>query len=256
MAVRLTLSAALALALVAAAGTLTGHHTGGSPSRATVFGPGVKLVESTADPTIPEVDIIGTQDGSVAPPLNTTIDTGDSSMITVTIQAQRPPNPTCTLISLGNGNLTNMIIQNEGSKLHVYIDTRKHPSVGVGFNLDRPDAPKVLASVGADYTAVRAGLADLTPQQINNLLGADIAGATSRARQYIPNLNALSPGRQAAMIDMAFNLANKLGQFKLTLSAVNAGNYQGAADGMLKSLWARQVGARAVRDSDNMIACH
>jgi lysozyme len=47
---------------------------------------------------------------------------------------------------------------------------------------------------------------------------------------------------------MAFNLGiKKLMEFKNTLKAMSEGRYADAADGMRKSLWAKQVGKRAER---------
>ena len=251
--VRLALSACAALALIAVTMTPSGHPAAKTPPRAATFGPGIKLVE---EDQIPEVDIVGTQDGSWPVPFDWFSYPGDSSMVTVTVMANRPSPPTCTFSTLNSSNLRNMISANEGSQPHVYTDTQGHPSVGVGFNLDRPDAARTLASVGANYNAVRSGQANLTPTQINQLLGADIAAASSRARHYFSTFNSLSAGQQAALVDMAFNLSNKLSQFKNMIADINAGNYSAASTAALQSLWAAQVGSRSVRDADNLVACH
>ena len=50
------------------------------------------------------------------------------------------------------------------------------------------------------------------------------------------------------LADMCFNLGiNRLLGFKNTLAAIKAGDYEAAADGMLASMWAKQVGKRAHR---------
>jgi lysozyme len=47
---------------------------------------------------------------------------------------------------------------------------------------------------------------------------------------------------------MCFNLGvTRLGGFVNTLAAMKRGDYEAAADGMMKSLWASQVGRRAQR---------
>ncbi len=56
------------------------------------------------------------------------------------------------------------------------------------------------------------------------------------------------------MCNMAFNLgATKLAGFVRFLAAVQAGSYEVAAHEMAASLWARQVGERAVRLEGMMI---
>ena len=51
----------------------------------------------------------------------------------------------------------------------VYIDTEQHPTVGIGFNLDRSDARRHLSAVGANYDQIRTGSATLTDYQIRTL---------------------------------------------------------------------------------------
>ena len=52
---------------------------------------------------------------------------------------------------------------------------------------------------------------------------------------------------------MAFNLGVQgLLKFRNTLGMVRDGDYDGAARGMLASLWARQVKGRATRLADQM----
>jgi lysozyme len=56
----------------------------------------------------------------------------------------------------------------------------------------------------------------------------------------------LAAARQAVLIDMAYNLGvTGLFEFKHMLADIAAGRYELAADAMLSSEWASQVGARA-----------
>ena len=146
-----------------------------------------------------------------------------------------------------------MTEQFEGRKKHVYTDTLGHPSVGIGFNLDRGDARDRLAAVGADYDAVRAGTADLTDAQIDALYTSDYAAARQQAASIVgPSFDSLSQARQDVLTDMTFNMNSKVRGFSTMLSHLRSGDYSGAADAMLDSRWAHQVGNRADADARMM----
>lgn len=58
------------------------------------------------------------------------------------------------------------------------------------------------------------------------------------------------------MWNMAYNMGiHRLGEFKRMLACIQAGDYGGAADAALDSLWADQVGARAKRIADLYRSC-
>ena len=152
---------------------------------------------------------------------------------------------------LANGRA--MTEQFEGRREHVYTDTLGHPTVGIGFNLDRADARDRLAAVGADYDAVRAGTADLTDTQINALYAGDYAAARQKAADIVgPGFYSLSQARQDVVTDMTFNMSSKVRGFNTMLNNLRSGDYSGAADAMLDSRWAHQVGNRADADARMM----
>jgi lysozyme len=63
----------------------------------------------------------------------------------------------------------------------------------------------------------------------------------------------LTPARQNVIINMAYNIGIAgLGKFSRMWSAVRDGDYDQAADEMLNSRWARQVGNRAVELAEQM----
>ncbi|MFF3855607.1 glycoside hydrolase family protein [Micromonospora sp. NPDC002575] len=132
---------------------------------------------------------------------------------------------------------------------HVYVDTKGHPTVGIGFNLDRADARARLAAVGANYDDVRAGRVDLTQVQITILFEQTIAEATSDAYTLLVNFDQLSTARQAVVIDMIFNLGRAgVAQFHNMLAALDRGDYETAASEMENSAWKQQTGTRASQD--------
>ncbi|MFG1899903.1 glycoside hydrolase family protein [Micromonospora carbonacea] len=142
---------------------------------------------------------------------------------------------------------------------HVYVDTKGHPTVGIGFNLDRADARARLAAVGANYDDVRAGRVNLTQVQITILFEQTIAEATTDAYALVPNFDLLSTARQAVLIDMIFNLGRTgVAQFQDMLAALNRGDYETAASEMENSAWKQQMGTRATQDvtlMDRGIVC-
>ena len=115
----------------------------------------------------------------------------------------------------------------EGRRKKPYEDTVGKLTIGVGHNLtDR-------------------GLSD---RIIDLILDEDINEHWKELVAVAPWIVSLSEVRQRVLLDMAFNLGvPSLMTFKQTLSAVKNGDYWLAAQGMLASKWARQVGARATR---------
>lgn len=141
--------------------------------------------------------------------------------------------------------LKRSLVRHEGRRSVVYVDSEGHPTIGVGFNLDRGDAKTLLAWVGADYAAVMAG-APLTGDQIDRLLDRTAADAVQSLRANIPGFDELPDVVQLALSDMCFNLGwPRLRCFVRTLAAVVRQDWSAMADEMLDSLWAKQVGARA-----------
>ena len=79
------------------------------------------------------------------------------------------------------------------------------------------------------------------------LLDNDIRRVRLELEKAVPAYLSLSDRRQASLIDMCFNLGlSRFLQFKKMLAAIYARNYAKAADEMLSSGWAAQVGNRAL----------
>jgi lysozyme len=119
----------------------------------------------------------------------------------------------------------------EGVRKKPYKDTVGKLTIGVGRNLDD------------------VGLSD---DEINFLLKNDIEKVLTKLRE-LPYWNYLTDNRKLVLIDMAFNLgfAGLMG-FKQTLKAVELKNYRLAAELMIISKWAKQVGKRAQTLADMM----
>jgi lysozyme len=120
----------------------------------------------------------------------------------------------------------------EGKRNRMYLDSRGIPTIGIGHNLrDKPISD----------AAVRAIFED------------DLADAEADAKRIFACFDKLSDARKAVVVNMAFNMGYAtLSQFKHTIAMVDAGRYDEAAEAMLQSRWATQVGARAERLADAM----
>lgn len=143
--------------------------------------------------------------------------------------------------------LERQLLEHEGLRLSVYRCTAGKLTIAVGRNLDdvglSDDECRALGVTPADYPRLR-----LTEAQALLLLRNDILRCQVDLDRNIPWWRALDAVRRRVLIDMAFNLGVAgLLKFKNTLAAVKAGNYEAAAQGMLASLWAKQVKGRATR---------
>ncbi len=139
---------------------------------------------------------------------------------------------------------------NEGKRNLVYNDSLGIPTIGVGFNLRRSDAPAKIAALGLSYNDVLTGKQSLTDDQINLLLDADITSAMEKtAKKLFPGFDTIDPARQVILVDLAFNMGpSRLAGFKNTIAAINSGNWETAANELKDSIWYSQVGNRGVRN--------
>lgn len=127
-------------------------------------------------------------------------------------------------------SIIEQLILHEGVREYAYQDSLGYWTIGVGRLIDKRKGGR------------------LRPDEIEYLLKNDIREHQEALVRALPWVEELDPIRQKVLLDMAFNLGvNGLLGFKNTLAMVKAGDYKGAARGMLASKWATQVGTRAVR---------
>jgi len=139
-----------------------------------------------------------------------------------------------------------LLKKHEGYRTGVYKDTKGHPTIGIGFNLDKDGAREALASVGANYDAVRSGAEELDDIQIQALFNSDVNTAMGVASRFVNNWDQLPLPMKAVLADMSFNLGEKgLSKFKNFKAALEAGDYRRAAYEMKDSDWYNQVGDRS-----------
>jgi len=162
-----------------------------------------------------------------------------------------PPPPAAIIQKAENKTLTfddilNLIKKHEGVKPHIYRDSLGIPTVGIGFNMQRPDAKAIFHKLNLDYSTVLNGTQDLTDQQMQDLFKECLKIAYTDVKHYIPAFDNLPREIKLGLIDMSFNLGyGRLSKFVKTKEYILKGDYQSAAKELLNSKWAKQVGNRA-----------
>ena len=123
------------------------------------------------------------------------------------------------------------LIRHEGKRLKPYLDTVGKTTIGVGRNLtDR----------------------GITEEECGVLLENDIRLAELFAKAY-DWYDGLDEARQAVVVDMQFNLGpGRFAGFKKMIDAIERRDWGEAADQMMDSTWAVQVGRRAITLSQMM----
>jgi lysozyme len=129
-----------------------------------------------------------------------------------------------------NAELTKQLRRDEGEVLTAYSDSLGYLTIGVGRLVDK-----------------RKG-GGITAEESAYLLANDIRDKTAAVIKALPWAEHLDPVRFGVLQNMAFQLGvNGLLGFKNTLSLIQGGNYERAAEGMAASLWAKQTPARCAR---------
>ena len=134
-------------------------------------------------------------------------------------------------------NILDQLARDEGYKPTLYKDSRGYWTVGIGFLID-PSVPGAGLSLEESEAVVQIKV---------NLISALLT-------RNLPWFSGLDTVRQAALINMAYNLgwAHLVG-FHNFLSYMQQGDWTNASKEMLNSAWASQVGARAQRLSQQVL---
>ncbi len=112
----------------------------------------------------------------------------------------------------------------EGLRTMPYTCPVGHLTIGYGHNLEN----------------------GISQQAAEFILKEDLQIAQNMVQKQFTGWKKLNEVRQFVLVDMAFNMGiHKLATFKKMLAAVEEGNYTAAANEMLNSRWAVQVGRRA-----------
>ncbi len=119
--------------------------------------------------------------------------------------------------------------KHEGFMPHAYRDSLGFITIGYGRLIDQ--------KLGGG----------ITENEADFLLENDIIKVENDLDDTFPWWRKHPENVQRAMANMCFNLGiKKFKAFKSTLALIKSGLYNEAADNALKSLWAKQVGQRAI----------
>lgn len=119
------------------------------------------------------------------------------------------------------------IERDEGRRNKPYECTEGFLTIGVGWNLDVNGLPEHI---------------------IDELLDISLLQASKDCEALYKNWYKIDSVRQRVLVNMAFNLGRLgLSKFKKMNAAIHREDWDAAAEEMLDSRWATQVGARAKR---------
>lgn len=127
----------------------------------------------------------------------------------------------------------------EGKRRSKYKDNRGFWTAGIGHNLDASPLPQ--------YTF------PLSDASITAIFTRDIGTSEAKLDKGIPWWRTRPDGVQRVLLNMTFNMGwgngrnTGLSAFHQFLALVRDGHYGLAAEDMKGTLWAKQVGPRAVR---------
>ena len=150
-------------------------------------------------------------------------------------------------------DLKDTIRKHEGKSNKIYLDpSKKNLCIGHGFNLNKSNSKAIIKSVGADYNAIMSGKQSLSDAQVEKILDISVKEAVDIASSFVVNYNQLPSKAKLVIANMAFMGRGTLGKFNDLRDALVKNDYNRAADEMLDSIWAKQVGRRATELAEMM----
>lgn len=134
------------------------------------------------------------------------------------------------------GKVRHMLKKHEGFVSHVYEDStpEKYLTIGYGRLVDQ-----------------RLG-GGISQDEADFLLLNDVRNCVEILEHQLPVYKDLSDNRKIVLINMYFNLGNRLFKFVNMLTALKAHDYDKVAVEMLDSKWAKQVKGRSHELADMM----
>lgn len=153
-------------------------------------------------------------------------------------------------------SLRALLVLHEGRSAKKYRDSEGYWTIGVGHLIDERKGGGLPPHIRAELQ--RRGLdvydSDPMPEDIiDALLDWDIRVHVERLGNLLPWAYLLDTVRYVVLCDMIFNLGEEpfdhdgFKDWPMFIEQVRTGQYERAAANMLSTLWAKQVGSRAIR---------
>lgn len=132
----------------------------------------------------------------------------------------------------------------EGVKYEIYNDHLGYPTFGIGHLITEKDIEYGLP-IGTKVDEWR----------VNEVFDADVKLYINETKKVFPDLDDKPDNIQLVLVNMCFNLgAPRLSKFKKFIAAIDDQQWSEAAVEMMDSRWAKQVGLRAERLRDIVLA--
>lgn len=142
-----------------------------------------------------------------------------------------------------------MLKTDEGLKLEIYKDNLGFFTIGIGHLLTKSDSIQTAIS-NLDVSLGRSTNGIITQDEAQTLFQSDVQTAKTSLSQVGLGtlLNSLDPIRQAALINMSFQLgARGVANFKKSISYLQNQQWSSAALELKNSSWYNQTPSRAAR---------
>lgn len=135
-----------------------------------------------------------------------------------------------------------VIGRHEGWRSKKYKDTKGIWTIGYGFNMESNTFPK--------EDVERWSKSGITKEEGDKILLGHIDSvykSVSRKHAFFKDLDDV---RKLVILDMVYNMGERwLTTWTNTMTAIKSKNYKGAANLIIKTLYARQVGKRAFENA-------
>ena len=139
--------------------------------------------------------------------------------------------------------LMNELMLDEGYKYEIYLDHLGYPTFGGGHLITEKDEEHG-KEVGTP----------ISKERIEKCLQQDIKIVCEELDMNEPWWRNLDNNRQRVVANMCFNLGYpRFSKFKKFIAAMQVSQWEKAAEEMMDSKWATQVGERAIRLRDRVL---